>query len=99
MDAALQAVAAAGTDGTRRYLQLVSADSNRRATLTGASTPRSGARTGSPLRVAVDVERRHFFDAETEEAHESVGCSRMVRALAECRRIATTPATRPCSGG
>jgi multiple sugar transport system ATP-binding protein len=31
-------------------------------------SPRSRARTGEPLRVAVDVERLHFFDPETEEA-------------------------------
>jgi multiple sugar transport system ATP-binding protein len=61
-------VTAAGTDDARGYLQLVSADSKGRATLTARLSPRSGARTGAPLRLTVDVERLHFFDAETEAA-------------------------------
>src|SRR4051794_37003173 len=61
-------VTAAGTDDARRYLQLVSADSKGRATLTARLSPRSGARTGAPLRLTVDVERLHFFDGETEDA-------------------------------
>jgi multiple sugar transport system ATP-binding protein len=36
--------------------------------LTARLSPRSAARTGQPLRVAVDVERLHFFDPETDEA-------------------------------
>jgi multiple sugar transport system ATP-binding protein len=36
--------------------------------LTARLSPRSAARTGRPLRVAVDVERLHFFDPETDEA-------------------------------
>jgi multiple sugar transport system ATP-binding protein len=36
--------------------------------LTARLSPRSAARTGQPLRVAVDVERLHFFDLETDEA-------------------------------
>jgi multiple sugar transport system ATP-binding protein len=38
------------------------------AVLTARLSPRSAARSGEPLRVAVDVERLHFFDPETEEA-------------------------------
>jgi multiple sugar transport system ATP-binding protein len=38
------------------------------AMLTARLSPRTGARSGQPLRVAVDVERLHFFDPETEEA-------------------------------
>ena len=38
------------------------------ATFTARLSPRSAARTGKPLRLAVDVERLHFFDAETEDA-------------------------------
>ena len=36
--------------------------------LTARLSPRSAARSGEALRVAVDVERLHFFDPETEEA-------------------------------
>jgi multiple sugar transport system ATP-binding protein len=36
------------------------------ATLTARLSPRSRAATGRPLRIAVDVERLHFFDPETE---------------------------------
>jgi multiple sugar transport system ATP-binding protein len=38
------------------------------ATLTARLSPQSSARTGGRLRLALDVERLHFFDAETEEA-------------------------------
>jgi hypothetical protein len=38
--------------------------------LTARLSPRSAARTGQPLRVAIDVERLHFFDPETDEAIE-----------------------------
>ena len=38
------------------------------AVLTARLSPRSGARSGAPLRVAVDVERMHFFDPDTELA-------------------------------
>jgi multiple sugar transport system ATP-binding protein len=36
--------------------------------LTARLSPRSGARSGQTLRVAIDVERLYFFDPETEEA-------------------------------
>ena len=36
--------------------------------LTARLSPRSEARTGQPLRVAIDLERLHFFDPETDEA-------------------------------
>jgi hypothetical protein len=36
--------------------------------LTARLSPRSAARSGQPLRVAIDVERLHFFDAESDEA-------------------------------
>jgi multiple sugar transport system ATP-binding protein len=38
------------------------------AVLTARLSPRSAARSGEALRIAVDVERLHFFDPETEEA-------------------------------
>jgi multiple sugar transport system ATP-binding protein len=38
------------------------------ATLTARLSPQSSARAGSRLRLAVDVDRLHFFDAETEKA-------------------------------
>jgi hypothetical protein len=37
-------------------------------TLTARLSPRTRAETGGPLRVAVDADRLHFFDAETELA-------------------------------
>lgn len=36
--------------------------------LTARLSPRSGARSGQPLRVSIDVERLHFFDPETNQA-------------------------------
>ena len=36
--------------------------------LTARLNTRTRAQTGEPLRVAVDVERLHFFDPATEEA-------------------------------
>ena len=38
------------------------------AILTARLNPRTAARSGEPLRVAVDVERMHFFDPQTEAA-------------------------------
>jgi multiple sugar transport system ATP-binding protein len=35
--------------------------------ITARLSPRSAARSGQPLRVAIDVERLHFFDSESEE--------------------------------
>jgi multiple sugar transport system ATP-binding protein len=67
-DSVAALVTAAGKDDARRYLQLVSADAKGRATLTARLSPRCGARTGAPLRLSVDVERLHFFDAETERS-------------------------------
>jgi multiple sugar transport system ATP-binding protein len=37
-------------------------------TLTARLSPLTGARTGGQLRLAVNVDRLHFFDAETEQA-------------------------------
>ena len=36
--------------------------------ITARLSPRSGARSGKPLRVAIDVDRLYFFDAESQEA-------------------------------
>jgi multiple sugar transport system ATP-binding protein len=44
------------------------ADDDALATLTARLSPRSGAQTGTALRVAFDVERLYFFDPETETA-------------------------------
>jgi multiple sugar transport system ATP-binding protein len=38
------------------------------AIVTARLNPRTDARSGSPLRVAIDLERMHFFDPETEAA-------------------------------
>jgi multiple sugar transport system ATP-binding protein len=44
------------------------AAANTGALLTAHLSPRTGARSGQPLRVVIDVERLHFFDPEGEEA-------------------------------
>jgi multiple sugar transport system ATP-binding protein len=36
--------------------------------LTARLSPRSAARSGQPLRIAIDLDRLHFFDPESEEA-------------------------------
>jgi len=43
-------------------------DGNGELTLTARLSPRTRAETGSRLRVAIDADRLHFFDAETEQA-------------------------------
>ena len=67
-DAVNDLVAAAGAGGSGSYLDLVASDQAGQATLTARLNPRSGARAGSSIRLAVDVERLHFFDPETEQA-------------------------------
>jgi multiple sugar transport system ATP-binding protein len=47
-------------------LTLLAADSEGEALITARLSPRSAASTGKPLRVALDAERLHFFDPETE---------------------------------
>jgi multiple sugar transport system ATP-binding protein len=47
-------------------LTLLATDSHGEALITARLSPRSGASTGKPLRVALDAERLHFFDPETE---------------------------------
>jgi hypothetical protein len=39
-----------------------------RQLVTARLSPRSGARSGKPLRVAIDLERPYFFDPESQEA-------------------------------
>jgi len=39
-----------------------------RQLVTARLSPRSGARSGKPLRVAIDLERLYFFDPESQEA-------------------------------
>ena len=50
-----------------RLVQLGAQDSSE-VRLTARLGPRTAAQTGEPLRVTVDVERAHFFDAETEDS-------------------------------
>ena len=64
-------VAARGAEAQEdaaRLLELTGADAGSNVVLTARLNTRSRARTGEPLRVAVDVERLHFFDPETEDA-------------------------------
>jgi multiple sugar transport system ATP-binding protein len=49
-------------------LTLLAADAEGEAMITARLSPRSTARTGAPLRVALDAERLHFFDPETEDS-------------------------------
>jgi multiple sugar transport system ATP-binding protein len=49
-------------------LTLLAADSAGEAMITARLSPRSSATTGARLRVALDVERLHFFDPETEDS-------------------------------
>jgi multiple sugar transport system ATP-binding protein len=51
-----------------RFLDLVAGAEEGDVALTARLSPRSRARTGEPLRLAVDVERLHFFDVDTEDA-------------------------------
>jgi multiple sugar transport system ATP-binding protein len=47
---------------------LMAADAGTDTIVTARLSPRSGARTGEPLRVVLDAERLHFFDPETEDS-------------------------------
>jgi multiple sugar transport system ATP-binding protein len=49
-------------------LELVDPQGGTGSTLTACLSPRSSARAGARLRLAVDVDRLHFFDEETEQA-------------------------------
>jgi multiple sugar transport system ATP-binding protein len=51
-----------------RLLQLAGGRATGEVVMTARLNTRSRAQTGAPLRVAVDVDRLHFFDPETEEA-------------------------------
>jgi multiple sugar transport system ATP-binding protein len=52
----------------RDYRQLVSATGEGESILTARLGARTKARTGDTLKLAIDVERLHFFDRETESA-------------------------------
>jgi multiple sugar transport system ATP-binding protein len=47
---------------------LMAADAGTDTIVTARLSPRSRAQTGKPLRVALDAERLHFFDPETEDS-------------------------------
>jgi multiple sugar transport system ATP-binding protein len=51
-----------------RLLQLAGGRESGEVVLTARLNTRTRAESGAPLRVAVDVERLHFFDPQTEEA-------------------------------
>jgi multiple sugar transport system ATP-binding protein len=51
-----------------RLLQLAGGRDTGEVVLTARLNTRSRAQSGEPLRVAVDAERLHFFDPETEES-------------------------------
>jgi multiple sugar transport system ATP-binding protein len=51
-----------------RLLQLAGGRDTGQVVLTARLNTRSRAQSGEPLRVAVDVDRLHFFDPETEDA-------------------------------
>jgi multiple sugar transport system ATP-binding protein len=64
----LAARAADDDEDAGRLLQLAGGRESDQVVLTARLNTRSRAQSGAPLRVAVDVERLHFFDPETEEA-------------------------------
>jgi multiple sugar transport system ATP-binding protein len=67
--ATLAALQPDGEDETdARSLQLVGAHAPDEVVLTARLSPRTGAKTGEPLRIAVDTARLHFFDPVTEAA-------------------------------
>ena len=49
-------------------LELVDPQGGSGSTLTACLNPRSSAHAGGRLRLAVDIDRLHFFDEETEQA-------------------------------
>ena len=49
-------------------LALMAAGAGTDTIVTARLSPRSTAQTGEPLRVALDAERLHFFDPETEDS-------------------------------
>jgi multiple sugar transport system ATP-binding protein len=51
-----------------RHMELLAPQAAGGATLTARLSPLSSARTGSRLRLAVNADRLHFFDEETEQA-------------------------------
>jgi hypothetical protein len=57
----------AGPEDAAR-LTLLAADSAGEAMITARLSPRSNARTGGRLPIALDVERLHFFDPETQDS-------------------------------
>ena len=63
-------VAARGeeSEDAGHLLQLAAGRGERPGRADGAPQHAPGPETGEPLRVAVDVERLHFFDPATEEA-------------------------------
>jgi multiple sugar transport system ATP-binding protein len=61
-----QTMAAGDSPEDATGLTLLAADADGEAMLTARLSPRSRAATRQPLRVALDTERLHFFDPETE---------------------------------
>ena len=68
----MQAHSAAGSASLRAARDgdapLLDRGGDGEAMLTARLSPRSSVRSGQPLVVAVDVERLHYFDPETEDA-------------------------------
>jgi multiple sugar transport system ATP-binding protein len=67
-DAVADALQGSDAGEPSEYLRLVAATPSGQATLTARLAPRTAARTGAAVRLAVDTERLHFFDPETELA-------------------------------
>jgi multiple sugar transport system ATP-binding protein len=66
LDAVADLVPAGEGGDARQYLDLVAASEPGHANLTARLAPRTTARNGTTIKLAVDVERLHFFDCETE---------------------------------
>jgi multiple sugar transport system ATP-binding protein len=59
---------AGGTGGIAAESDTVAGEGGSGRLLTARLSPRSGARSGQPLRIAIDLERLHFFDSVSGDA-------------------------------
>ena len=58
----------ASIGATPKHAELVAPEGSAAATLTARLSPLSSARAGGRLRLALNVDRLHFFDEETGQA-------------------------------
>jgi hypothetical protein len=58
----------AGSEEVEDLTQLIAEGQSRSMTIVGRLNPRTSAKTGAHVRVAVDAERLYFFDPRSERA-------------------------------